>query len=449
MYDAVVVGGGIAGLTVAYRLLAAGRRVICLEADALAGGCVRTDRVGGLLCERGAQNVLEETGGPVWRLARDLGIAAEMLYPREKGNYIAWGGRLCSMPAQLHRVLSLGGMVRASRGLLLARAPDGDEESVAQWARRRFGDEFACRVIDPMVSGIYAGDPERLSLEAAFPDLYDLERKHRSLAVGAFKSKPAKRRHYSFRNGMGALTEALAQRLGTAVRTGINAVAIADEGNGCYRVDGVDAASGKPALTVSARSVVVATPAAAAAPLMSTLDPPLGRLLRSIESAPVVSVSMAFSAADFDHSPPRGYGLVRPHCDGSRLLGCLFSSSAFEGAAPPDVIHIRILVGGQRDTGAYGLECSELLDLTRRELGRILHLRPDRRPSVFHVVRHRHGLPQYETGHLKRVRNIEETLAQFPRVHLTGNSYYALSVSKVVEQAERLSIRMLERSAGA
>ena len=432
LYDTVVVGGGVAGLTVAHRLLAAGRQVICLEADPAAGGCVRTDRVGGLLCERGAQNVLEEPDGPVCRLARDLGIAAEILYPREKGNFIAWGGRLRSMPAQLHRVLSPAGMARAVRGLILARAAEADDESVATWARRRFGDEFACRVIDPVVSGIFAGDPERLSLEAAFPDVGDLERKHRSLIAGAFTSKSPKRRYYSFRNGMGALTETLAQRLGTAVRTGVKALAIAAEGNGCYRID-CDGATGKPEFAVRTRSVVVGTPAAAAAGMMSALDPALGPLCRSIESAPVVSASMAFSPADFNHRPPKGYGLVRPHCDGSRLLGCLFSSSAFEGAAPPDVIHLRVLVGGQRDPEAFGLSHGELLGLSRQELSGILGLRTDARPSVFHVARHRFGLPQYETGHLKRVQEIEGTLIRFPRVHVTGNSYHGLSVSKVVE----------------
>lgn len=445
MYDAVVVGGGVAGLTVAYRLLAAGRQVICLEADRVAGGCVRTDRIGGLLCERGAQNVLEESTGPVFRLAQDLGIAAEILYPKEKGNFIAWAGRLCPMPAQMHRVLSLRAMVRAGRGLLVARAPEGDDESVATWARRRFGDEFACRVIDPMVAGIFAGDPAQLSLAAAFPDLSDMERKHRSLVAGAFQHKPVKRRHYSFRNGMGSLTEALARHLGTAVRTGITAARIAAVKDGCYRIDCDDAVGG--AVQIFTRNVAIATPAPAVAELMSTLDPALVRLFQSIEYTPVVSASMAFSPGDFRNSPPRGYGMVRPHCDGSRLLGCLFSSSTFEGAAPPGVVHLRILVGGRRDPEAYGLSSDELLGLTLEELGRILKLRPNARPFVFHVIRHGPGLPQYETGHLKRVRDIEAALARFPHIHVTGNSYYGLSVSKVVEHAERLSVGMLRGEA--
>jgi oxygen-dependent protoporphyrinogen oxidase len=248
---------------------------------------------------------------------------------------------------------------------------------------------------------------------------------------------------------MGALTEALAQHVGSALRTGIKATAITADSSGHYRIDCEDPISGKQALQVFARSVIIATPAAAAAEMMSALDPSLGPLFASIESAPVVTASLAFSPADFDSGPPVGYGLVRPRCEGSRLLGCLFPSSAFEGTAPPGVIHLRVLAGGRRDPDAYGLSNDELLDLTREELRPILGLRPDARPSVFHTARHRLAFPQYEIGHLSRVHEIERTLLRFPQVHLAGNSYYGLSVSKVVENAEQLSARILARRAAA
>jgi oxygen-dependent protoporphyrinogen oxidase len=448
MYDAIVVGGGVAGLTIAYRLLKAGRQVVCLEADATAGGCVRTDRVGGLLCERGAQNVLEEPDGPVCRLARDLGIGDTTVYPREKGNYIAWREHLHAMPGQLHRVLSPGGMIRAARGLLVASAPNGVEESIATWARRRFGDEVALRVIDPMIAGICAGDPERLSLDAVFPDLGKLERKHRSLLAAAFGRKSARRHHYSFRNGMGALTEALSNRLGRFLHTGIKAVAVAADGSG-YRIDAEDSASGSPTFQLRSRSVVIAVPAAIAARMMSTLNPALGRLLDGIESAPAVTAGIAFSPADFISHPPRGYGFVRPHCEGARLLGCLFPSSAFEGTAPPGVVHLRVLAGGRRDPEACKLSDDELIDLVRVEMGAVLGLRPNAQPSVCHVVRHAIAFPQYESGHLERVRQIEAALMQHRRMHLVGNSYHGLSVSKVVERAEHLSASILQSRAAA
>jgi protoporphyrinogen oxidase len=117
-YDVAVIGGGIAGLTVTWRLLQAGSKVICLEADSVAGGNVRTDRLGAYRCERGAQNILEEPDGPVLRLARDLGIAGEVEAARQPGNFIASNGRLFAMPSQLPKLLSLKGILRAGHGLV-------------------------------------------------------------------------------------------------------------------------------------------------------------------------------------------------------------------------------------------------------------------------------------------------------------------------------------------
>jgi oxygen-dependent protoporphyrinogen oxidase len=339
-------------------------------------------------------------------------------------------------------------MIRAARGLLLASAPDGVEESVATWARRRFGDEVALRVIDPMIAGICAGDPERLSLDAVFPDLGKLERKHRSLLAGAFGRKSARRHHYSFRNGMGALTEALSNRLGKVLHTGIKAVAVAADGNG-YRIDAEDSANGTRVFQLRSRGVVIAAPAALAAGMMSTLSPALERLLAGIESASAVTAGIAFSPADFISHPPRGYGFVRPHCEGSRLLGCLFPSSAFEGTAPDGVVHLRVLAGGRRDPDACKLSDAEFIDLVRAEVGSVLGLRPNAQPSVCHIVRHAIAFPQYEEGHLERVRQIEAALMQYPGIHLAGNSYYGLSVSKVVERAEQLSASILAARAAA
>jgi len=273
-YDAVVIGGGIAGLTVTWRLLAAGANAICLEADSSAGGCVRTDRIGGYVCERGAQNVLEEPNGPVSRLAKDLGIAEEIQAAAQNENFIASNGRLFKMPAQLPKLLSTRGILRVARGLASRSEPERSEEAVGAWARRRLGDEFARRVADPMVSGIYAGDPERLSLDATFSAVRDLERMHSRLLVGALRSKPAKRLVYTFRNGMGALTESLARRLGLALRTRVNVVGISAGANRSYRIDGCDG--------IEARTVIFATAASIAAGIVKRLDPALARSLQSI-----------------------------------------------------------------------------------------------------------------------------------------------------------------------
>jgi oxygen-dependent protoporphyrinogen oxidase len=436
------VGAGIAGLTVTYRLLDAGRNVICLEADRSAGGCVRTDHVGGFLCERGAQNVLEEPGGPVCRLVSSLGISGEIQAAREKGNYIAWHERLFSMPSQLLRVLSVRGALRAARGFVAPSSPSDAGASVSSWATGRLGDEFARRIVDPMVCGVYAGDPDRLSLHATFPVITEFERTHRSMLIAAFRSKSLKRSVYTFRNGMETLTSTLARRIGPALRTGCKVSGVNRVGGRAYRVDG-------DGFTVEARSVVLATPAYIAASLLSALDEKARRLLEGIRCVPVASAALAFAATDLISGPPKGYGFVRPYCDGSRILGCLFSSSAFDGFAPAKSVLIRVLFGGQRHCEDAELPQERLADIAMRELRPILHIHAQASPKVFHVVRHRPGLPQYEVGHVERVHAIEERIARLPGLFLAGNSYRGLSVSKVVEDAERLSADMLQRQAAA
>jgi len=234
VYDVIVVGGGIAGLGVTYRLLGAGMNVICLEGDGSAGGSIRTDRVGAFVCERGAQNVLEEPDGPVYRLASDIGIASAIQPAREKTNYIAWRGRLLSMPAQLMRVLSLRGALRAARGFVAPSSPIDGDASVAAWATRRLGSEFAHRILDPMLCGVYAGDPEMLSSDATLTPIREFERAHRSMLIAAFKSKSIKRSVYTFRNGMETLTSTLARRIGPALRTGYKASRVAIAGSRAY-----------------------------------------------------------------------------------------------------------------------------------------------------------------------------------------------------------------------
>jgi oxygen-dependent protoporphyrinogen oxidase len=436
------VGAGIAGLTVAYRLLDAGRNVICLEADQSAGGCVRTDRIGGFLCERGAQNVLEEPGGPVHRLVTSLGISDEIHAAREKGNYIAWHERLFSMPSQLLRVLSVRGALRAARGFVTPSSPSDAGASVSSWAIRRLGDEFARRIVDPMVCGVYAGDPDRLSLHATFPAISEFERTHRSMLVAAFKSKPVKRSVYTFRNGMETLTSILAQRIGPALRTGCKVCSVKRVSGRAYRVEG-------DGFAVEARTVVLGTPAPHAASLLSALDEKAASLVEGIRCVPIASVALAFAATDLISGPPKGYGFVRPDCDGSQILGCLFSSSAFDGFAPAKSVLIRVLFGGQRHCEDAALSQERLADIAMRELRPILRIHPNASPKFFHVVRHWPGLPQYEVGHVERVRAIEERIARLPGLFLTGNSYRGLSVSKVVEDAERLSDNMLQRRVAA
>ena len=437
MEDVVVIGGGIAGLTTAYRLLTAGRRVRCLEAEAVTGGCVRTDRVEEYVCERGAQNFLEQAGGPVHRLAGDLGIGDRITPAKELGSCIAWGNRAWSMPRQVHRVVSLRGLARAALDLCLPRGGGRADESLAAWARRRFGTEVALRLVDPVVSGIFAGDPERLSVDAALPSAVELERRHRSVILGAIRSKAPRRRVHTFKNGMATLPEALASMLGGALHVGTEAVRLSEAGDGGYKIETRDALSRAAAGALRARKVVVATPAPGAAALLLQLDATLAARLKDIPYCGLVSAWLAFQPGDFTGSPPRGYGVVRPHCQGSRVLGCIFCSSCFEAAAPGQRVLIRAMFGGRRDAEAMSLGEEDLVALALEEFVSILGLRRGARPAFVRVIRQRPGLPQYELGHARRLEEIEARLGGLKGLHLIGNAYRGVPVPSVIEQADR------------
>ncbi len=447
MEDFAVIGGGIAGLTTAYRLLCAGKQVRCLEASAAAGGCVQTEHVAGYRCERGAQNFLEERDGSVQRLAGELGIGDQIRPARQTAQYLAWGDRAWSVPRQITRVLSLRGLCRAALETCVARGTER-QESVAAWARRRFGDEVAERLIDPMISGIYAGDPKRLCAQATLSTGLELENKYRSVILGAIKSKPAGRAVFSFAAGMGTLPAVLARRLGTSLHLQTRAVRICAENHG-YRIETQDVHGRSGAGVLRARQVVIATPAPQAARLLTGFDPVLAEALESITYAPLVSVWLAFRSADFIGAAPVGYGVIRPHCQGARMLGCMFCSSMFDGAAPPQQVLLRALFGGRRDTGAIMLTPAELAVLAQRELSPVLGIKENAKPEFVHVDKQQPGLPQYEIGHMQRLDAIEARLRQFPGLHLVGSAYRGVPVSKVVAQANRLASGLLGPAAPA
>lgn len=368
MEDVIVIGGGLAGLTTTYRLLHAGKKVICLEAADYPGGCVRTDRVEGYLCEHGAQNFLEGINGPVYRLAHDLGLADQIIQAKETNNYIAWAGRPWVMPKQLLHILSLKGFLRIGLEPFLPRGPQDMEESIATWANRRFGHEVAERLIDPMVTGVWAGDPERLSLEATFSVGAELEQKYRSVILGAFKKGGEKQNAFTFKDGMGTLPETLAKALGCVLQTGIQATKVKAEGKAGYRIEVKETKTGSE-YAFEAKEMVIATPPPITGNLVAGLDSLLAELICGIPCAAMVSCSLAFLPADFSGPGPKGYGIISPYCQGTRALGCLFPSSSFEGAAPSDHILIRVLLGGQRDPTAITLADAELVERASQEFG--------------------------------------------------------------------------------
>lgn len=459
MRTIAVVGGGVAGLAVAFEIREkTGRErtdveVVCLEAGEVPGGNVRTHREDGWICEWGPNGFLDNSP-PTLDLVHRLGLDARLLPSdgRAAKRFIVRDGALRRLPAGAltfltSDVLSWPGKLRVLTEPLRAGKRDLADESVSAFATRRIGSEAASVLVDAMVTGIYAGDPATLSLGATFPKMQRMELEHGTLT----RAMLAKRRSgtgggpagpggrlTSFRSGFQELPDALAERLGPALRRGSQVVRVDPMGVRGFRVH---LQSGGP---IDAHAVVLACPSWTAAPMVEAADPELGAVLSAIPSASLAVVHLGFRAADLP-SPLDGFGYLIPHGEGKRLLGCLWASSIFPGRAPEGHVLLTCMVGGARDPAAMELDDAGLVAAVRRDLADVQGIAAA--PSFVKIFRHRHGIPQYVLGHPGRLEAIERRLARFPGLYVCGNSYRGIAVNACVAEAPAIADRALAAAA--
>jgi protoporphyrinogen/coproporphyrinogen III oxidase len=445
MTRAVVVGGGVAGLSAAHRLVERGVEVVLLEAGDRLGGTIATERVGGFVVEGGPDAILTEKPWAV-ALCERVGFGPELVGTRdgERRTWVVRDGRLAPLPdgflllaptdlraLAASPLFSWRGKLRMALDLVLPRGPDAADESLASFVRRRFGTEALVRVAEPLVGGIYTADAERLSLAATMPRFRDLERRHRSVILGlraAGRSAVAGARYALFVApvlGMGSLVEALARRLPEGTIRLRAAVTELAPGAGGWRVR----VGGE---TFAADGVVVATPAHAAAPLLASLDPELGRLLAGIEYASSATVTLAYATAELP--PLAGFGFVVPAIEGRTLLACTYASRKFPGRAPAGHDLVRGFVGGARRADVVELDDAALVAVVQRELDELTGIRA--RPAFVRVHRHRRAMPQYTVGHLERVAAIETRVAGLPGLALAGAAYRGVGIPDCIRGGE-------------
>jgi oxygen-dependent protoporphyrinogen oxidase len=292
-------------------------------------------------------------------------------------------------------------------------------ESVAAFVERRLGPEVVETAVAPFVSGIYAGDPEQLSVAATFPRLHQFERDHGSLLRGAIAARrshrdarPRRMRSFSFRNGLQTLTDAMARNLPT-LRCGTRALRVARHEGGGYRVD----VAGSAPETFAARAVVLALPAYAAATLIDPLASDAAAALRAIPYAPLTVIVSGYRRQDVQH-PLDGSGFLAAEREQLVLLGTLFSSSLFAGRAPTGTVLLTSFVGGARHPTRAALSEAEIASIVGDELGRLLGAGS----ALFrHVKRWPQAIPQYTFGHLDRIARLEVAERALPGLVFCGN----------------------------
>lgn len=439
--DVLVIGAGISGLTAAFELQRRGLRVEAIDAAERAGGVIGTVRENGFLYERGPNSILD-TGPLIGALLEDLGIRGERVEMKASAakRYVLRHGRLIALPMSPRALVttplfSLRAKLRLLREPFIAVEAAADE-TVAQFVRRRLGAELLDYAIEPFVAGIHAGDPDELSIEAAFPRLHALERRDGSLVKGQVRGARGKRaaRSFSFVSGMQTLTDALASRV--RVDTARRAAALSRCEDGRIEAH-IQSRAGD--LRIRAHAVVLATPADAAAELVSTFSPDAAIALNAIPYAAVVSVARAYRRADIAH-PLDGFGFLVPRVETRRILGALFSSSAFEGRAPADHVVVTAFVGGRRDAALAGEPVSGIDRIVSEELSALIGARAQPLTSI--VTAWPRAIPQYTIGHLDRVRRAAAAQSALPGLFLCGAYRGGIAVGDCITSAHETAQRV-------
>ncbi len=448
-----VVGGGLSGLTVAYALLQkkADIHVTILEADTRPGGKIWTDRANGFLCEKGANGFLDNKPRTL-ELCKSLGIEPLRSNENSKRRYIFLNGKLNALPESppafiKSGLLSWGGKLRM---LLEYNAPKGPEdETVADFIIRRLGKEALDKLIDPMASGIYAGDPYRMSIKSCFARIKELEQEYGGLFKALLKIRRQKKQQLreakgkgsdakvsvapggtltSFYNGAQTLTDALARELGDRVRLGVSVHGISRAGN-AYQLH-----TSKE--TVEFDIIIIASPAYAAAGILKDLDSEMSKTLLDIPYPHVSVVCFGYRKEKVGHLL-NGFGFLVPHIEGRKILGTLWDSSIFPNRASEGYALLRTMVGGAKSPETAELADDTIISMVFDELKPILTLRSD--PDMIRIYRWEKAIPQYLLGHSIKLNLLDDRLRQYPGLYLTGNAYRGIGMNDCVECGYKLA----------
>lgn len=441
LIDTLVIGAGVSGLVAAHERARSGASVRVLEASERVGGLVRTRTLDGYRFEEGPE-ALPSSARSVRELCEELQVELREA-PREAGRrYLALDGKLVELPTSpedlsTSRVLSFGAKLRlmAEPSCAPGEALDG---SIADFARHRFGNEALERVVDPLVAGIHAGDPEQLALRACFPEVARMVEEHGSV-FGALKARAERKKAAGGAGGplggslirpaagMEALTAALARALGPRVQTTAPVRSLERAPDG-YRV--VEASG----TSHHAQRVVLALPLAATRELLAGVAPDAAEALGSMQAESLVSIVHAYRRADVRHALD-GFGYLAPKSGGGLVLGTLFSSTLAPGTAPEGQVLLRSLIGGARHPEALELDDAALLAHLARECGSLLGLAG--LPVFTHIARYPAAIPRFDLEHLARRERLAAALP--PGLSVLGNFTLGLGLESLVAAARTLA----------
>ena len=455
----VVVGGGIAGLAAAHRIVELSReqqipaRLTLLESARRLGGSIGTERVDGFVIEAGPDSFISEKPWAL-QLCERIGFTDRLVRTKDgnRRTYVVHDGRLHSLPdgflllapTQFLPLLTTSlftwpGKLRMGLDLVLPRGPQRSDESLGSFVTRRLGREALERVAQPLVGGIYTADPDDLSLAATMPRFLEMERKSRSIIWSMWSAQrrvpPAARATSGARwslfvsaaDGMQSLVDALAQRLPEgSVQLGRSLESLQRNGDQWRLV-----LSGGE--TIEADAVVLATPAHRSASCVAAFDERLAAQLRGIPYASSATVSLAYR----DDQIPRpldGFGFVVPLIEARSIVACTYSSMKYPGRAPDGHILVRAFVGGALQSDMFNQDDATMAASVRRELSELLGIVAE--PVLTRIHRHAGAMPQYRVGHLELMSSIDRALNAHPGLAVAGNAYRGVGIPDCIHTGE-------------
>ncbi|CBI37050.3 hypothetical protein VitviT2T_009708 [Vitis vinifera] len=472
--DCVIVGAGISGLCIAQALATkhgdVGSNVIVTEARDRVGGNITTMEGDGYLWEEGPNSF--QPSDSMLTMAVDSGLKDDLVLGDPNApRFVLWNGKLRPVPSKptdlpFFDLMSFPGKLRAGFGALGIRPPPPDhEESVEEFVRRNLGDEVFERLIEPFCSGVYAGDPSKLSMKAAFGKVWKLEQKGGSIIGGTFKAiqeknntpkplrdprlpKPKGQTVGSFKKGLIMLPEAISKRLGGKVKLSWKLSSIIRLDDGGYSLT-YETPEGL--VSLQSRSVVMTVPSRVASSLLHPLSAVAADALSKFYYPPVAAVSISYPKEAIRtecliEGELKGFGQLHPRSQGVETLGTIYSSSLFPNRAPPGRILLLNYIGGATNPGILSKTESELVEAVDRDLRKMLINPNAKDPLVLGVRVWPQAIPQFLIGHLDLLDAAKSALRDggFQGMFLGGNYVSGVALGRCVEGAYEVAAEVAD-----
>jgi len=465
MSKTVIVGAGITGLATAHYLQhyeLGNSDYTLLEASSRVGGKVTSAQQDGFLVEGGPDSFLTQKTS-TQSLCNSLGLSEQLIgsnNAHRPATYVFSGGRMHPMPDGMmlmaptmilpilrSHLLSWRGKLRMALEILVPRNRGTADESLASFVRRRLGTEVLDKIAAPLMGGIHAADPERLSLQSTFPMFSDMEKSHGSLALGIARRKqhttPPSAKGSSAKpssmftslpGGLQQLTDTIADQLDSSrVKLNCRVISLTRQ-SGRYEVALSDGSS------ISADNIVLTTPAFVTADIVQKIDPFLAAALRGIRYVTTATVSLGFKRSDLT-CPLNGYGFIVPAIEGRRITACSWSSTKFAHRAPDNSVLMRIFIGGALAENLAEQDEAALIHLARQELREILGITAT--PVFAKAFRWPKAVPQYDVGHRSHIAAIEHRVAAYPGLYIAGAAYHGAGIPDCVQSGMNTALKIV------